>query len=443
MGLLLTLINIFSTSITNIAIKGFENISEGYAKNLDNWFADNKKILKIYSKNKYIINYLIDKTEENKNIAYNELMYSFDNIKDTYNSFSILDLDGNTLISLNNSNTVVKEENAWNKLKNNNYNFSITENIITNNSPTPYMIMYYGIKDYQDKVIGVLAASIKWDSFNKNNFENVANIGKTARLFLINDYNKLIAHKDPSRIGKEIGKEIKKENRRNITKGSIRYTSITTGKKTVAALNQLAEVPFTSVISVGESEFTSPIKTIIYVSIIITIIILIITSIVIIYYITTRITNVIKELSNSILQFSSGHLSSEVPNWIFLKKYKNNELGNMAGNFYSMQKKLIDILTNINNISSSISDKSSAIQNGNQYLFQRVEEEAANLEETSSSMEEFASGIKNSTQRSSDLSNIMNEVKIALEHEAQIINETSENIENVNEASAKIKNITK
>ena len=305
------------------------------------------------------------------------------------------------------------------------------------------MIIYSGIKNDTGNTIGVFAISLKWDSFNKNNFENVVNIGKSARLFLMNNNDKIISHKDPSRIGKDAGEEIRKKNRGNINRGSIRYISLTTGTKTVAAFNNLSEAPFTSVISVNESEFNSPIKTISLISIITTIIILIITSIIIVYYITTRITNVLKELSNSIVDFSLGNLSSEIPSWIFSKKYKNNELGKMSNDFYNMQKKLIDILKSINNISSAISDKSSSIYKENEYLLKRVEEEAANLEETASSMEEFASGIKNSTQRSSDVSNIMEEIQISLEYAAGIVNETASNIETVNEASTKIKNITK
>ena len=56
-------------------------------------------------------------------------------------------------------------------------------------------------------------------------------------------------------------------------------------------------------VSVNESEFNSTVRTITYISIIITIIILILTSIIIVYYITTRITNVLKELSNSYCRF--------------------------------------------------------------------------------------------------------------------------------------------
>ncbi|ANN64667.1 hypothetical protein JQ824_00720 [Brachyspira hyodysenteriae] len=62
-GLLLTLINLFSKSITNVAINGFENISDRYAKSLDNWFADTKSNIKMYSRNKAIINYLSNTTE--------------------------------------------------------------------------------------------------------------------------------------------------------------------------------------------------------------------------------------------------------------------------------------------------------------------------------------------------------------------------------------------
>ncbi|ACN83222.1 hypothetical protein BHWA1_00728 [Brachyspira hyodysenteriae WA1] len=46
-----------------MAINGFENISDGYAKSLDNWLADTKSNIKMYSRNKAIINYLSNTTE--------------------------------------------------------------------------------------------------------------------------------------------------------------------------------------------------------------------------------------------------------------------------------------------------------------------------------------------------------------------------------------------
>ncbi|ANN64666.1 hypothetical protein SZ47_10580 [Brachyspira hyodysenteriae] len=77
-------------------------------------------------------------------------------VKDAYNSFNILDLNGNTLISINNSNINMKEDNAWNNLKNRNYDFAITENILMNDSSVPYMIIYSGIKNDKEILLEFL-----------------------------------------------------------------------------------------------------------------------------------------------------------------------------------------------------------------------------------------------------------------------------------------------
>ncbi|KLI18619.1 hypothetical protein JQ824_00725 [Brachyspira hyodysenteriae] len=77
-------------------------------------------------------------------------------VKDAYNSFNILDLNVNTLISINNSNINMKEDNAWNNLKNSNYDFAITENILMNDSSVPYMIIYSGIKNDKEILLEFL-----------------------------------------------------------------------------------------------------------------------------------------------------------------------------------------------------------------------------------------------------------------------------------------------
>ena len=124
-------------------------------------------------------------------------------------------------------------------------------------------------------------------------------------------------------------------------------------------------------------------------------------------------------------------------------KPRKDEIGVLSKSFVSMRRKLAETITDVNTASNNIVKAAQELSQGNTDLSRRTESQAASLEETASSMEEMASTIKSSTDHAVAGNNMMVASREAVENAGKIIAETTTNIEEVYEASTKIKNITK
>ena len=124
-------------------------------------------------------------------------------------------------------------------------------------------------------------------------------------------------------------------------------------------------------------------------------------------------------------------------------KPRKDEIGALSRSFLIMRKKLAETITEVNTASNNIVKAAQELAQGNADLSRRTESQAASLEETASSMEEMASTIKSSTDHAVAGNDMMVTSKEAVESAGKIIAETTLNIEEVYEASEKIRNITK
>ena len=124
-------------------------------------------------------------------------------------------------------------------------------------------------------------------------------------------------------------------------------------------------------------------------------------------------------------------------------KFKRNEIGDIAYSFKNMRDAMIKIINEVNDTSEKINAAALELTRGSDDLSARTDSQAASLEETSSAIEEMASTIKSSASHSVEGNDMMISSKKAVENGASVISETTKNIEEVYEASAKIKNITK
>ena len=124
-------------------------------------------------------------------------------------------------------------------------------------------------------------------------------------------------------------------------------------------------------------------------------------------------------------------------------KFKKNEIGDIAFSFKNMRDAMVKIINEVNQTSEQINNAAVNLTNGSDDLSARTEAQAASLEETSSAIEEMASTIKSSASHSVEGNDMMMASKDAVENGANVIAETTKNIEEVYEASEKIKNITK
>lgn len=445
-GLLSALIYLFSDAITKVAVSGFQDLSTAYASRMDNWVYEKKEMMKLFSTTSSSIDYLETKNEESRAILDRDLSYKFDLLKDKYNAFYILDLDGNILLSYSDSSEdyYSKSDNSSDliSLKNSNYEFSISSEIKKLNDKLSLNI-YSGIRNSAGNVLGILAVTLKWDEFLKV-YYNPITVGKSGRTFLISDIDGIIGHKNPNILGNTVVKEINKQARGNNEKGVIKFLSMNTGLNSIMIFTTLNNIPWTSAVSIDESEFYSSVTTITYITVIVTILILIITAIVIILYVTKKITNVLEDLATCVTKLGDGDLSFKIPDYI-LKRSSNSgdELEQISYGFNMAFNKLQNIISDIHVIASSIDSMSSDISSSNDGLLDKMENASRSIDGTVSSMSKIDSTIKASTKMSIDADNMMTTSQESVEEASLIIEQTTSNIEKVFDTSTKISSIVK
>ena len=147
--------------------------------------------------------------------------------------------------------------------------------------------------------------------------------------------------------------------------------------------------------------------------------------------------NICIKLSSSIAE---GNLKVQIDEKLLKHK---TEFAMLLHSFKNMSDKLREIISQVLTSSDRISLAATEISNGNNYLSHRTEMQASSLEETASSMEEIASTIKSSADNSVHGNEMMQDSEKSVKEAGSIIEETTNNIELVYEASNKITEITK
>ena len=123
--------------------------------------------------------------------------------------------------------------------------------------------------------------------------------------------------------------------------------------------------------------------------------------------------------------------------------HREDELGELSNAFTYMRNKLVDTIKEVEVSANNISTVAKGLSEQNNNLSNRTESQAASIEETSASMNEITSTIKDSADNSVNGNKMILDAKSSIENAGNIILETTSNIEEVNEASGKIKDITK
>ena len=140
-------------------------------------------------------------------------------------------------------------------------------------------------------------------------------------------------------------------------------------------------------------------------------------------------------------------ISKEISNGDLTSTHRNikrqDELGILANSFFDMRDRLSEIIVKVRTSVDEIRMNAKELSQGSMDLSRHTESQAASLEETASSMEEMASTIKSSTDQSVEGNKMMIDSRTSIQNAGEIILETTKNIEEVYDASAKIKDITK
>lgn len=399
-------------------------------------------LISTYSVTPTVVKYLendVNFTEE----LLSETINKFKNNNLYLINFGIADSEGDIFLDSMSSSALGKNlkdyiPDAWNRFVASNtdgvvYADKLVQSEITSKWAMPAI---KPVKDSYNITIGYIYIFLDWYMLHQTHFADI-DLGKTGGLFITTDklYNIMDSLYENIAVMK-INPVYEEAFKSGNISGNLTYEI--NGQKRTAAYHKLKNQPWIIALAMMNYEiYEQNIKLIIAISIIgiISIIILAVLVNLFIRTITKQLEIVVEEAS----KIERGDLSSSKQRI----RQRKDEIGILSKSFVSMRNKLIETITDVNEASNNIVNAAKELSNSNTDLSRRTESQAASLEETASSMEEMASTIKSSTDYAITGNNMMVSSKEAIESAGSIITETTKNIEDVFEASTKIKNITK
>ena len=273
-----------------------------------------------------------------------------------------------------------------------------------------------------------------WKLIHDNYFTDI-DLGKTGRILAIDSNLIDIMDNLYEQIGSSVVADYKKVFDNNLSEGILSYVYM--DQKITGSFSKMKTMNWIVAMTMFDSEIYENNRIVIVISSIVGVIAVILFSISV-YLFIKRLMGHINSIIKEAKEIEIGNLT-----YVSNEHKRKDELGILFNSFSNMRKKLTESITQVNSSSQKISSAAQELANGNADLSRRTEAQAASLEETASSMEEMASTIKSSTSHSVEGNNMMKESMESIKNAGAIIVETTKSIEEVNEDSEKIKNITK
>ena len=153
-----------------------------------------------------------------------------------------------------------------------------------------------------------------------------------------------------------------------------------------------------------------------------------------------KVTNIIHYLSSDINKVSNGDISWYVSDAILSK---NDEWGQIGKSFKNTLENLNNIVAVVKHSAEEVSTAANEVLKGNNDLSARTEMQASSLEETAVSMNQMASAIKETTENVVLTSEMVTDAKTSIQKAGNIIEDSVDKMNAVNESSSKIMDITK
>ena len=425
-----------SDAIKNATYTGYNNTVLGYASLIDTWFDDQLAIASIYGTSEELIRYLQLRTEDIKIIALNNLK-KFKSLNEYAINIGLTDSTGTVLIDSDNPDLV--NQNVFNihpdlKNKINSNSKGVFGENITHSLTTGgwSLILLEKVTDNNNQLLGYLYVMLDWSTLNKNHIEPLV-IGKTGSMYAV-DKNLIIKiHSKTENINKPAPEQFK--DAFNLGKGILTY--VFNNENRVSSVITLKSQPWVLGVSVTEAEIYEANRTLMLMMIIISLIAIIIISIFISMFIMS-ITKPLHLLVGVAKEIADGDLRTTKQ-----KIKRKDELGELSDAFVAMRKKLVDTIMTVEESANNITMAAKELSEQNTDLAHRTESQAASIEQTSASMSEISSTIRDSAEHSINGSKMILDSKSSVENAGNIISETTTNIEEVHDASSKIKDITK
>lgn len=424
-----------SNTINKTTYTGFDNTVMGYASLMDTWFEDQLDISQVYVKSDPVRNYLIMRTEETRDAALTRLRVFNEDNKYSIN-MGLTDINGNVLIDSDNETLVGQNmftihPDLREKVQGNRdayFGDNITRSLTTGG----WALVLVSKVISNGRVIGYLYYMLDWTSLIRERIEQLV-IGETGALFCIDNTLTVKIHSKIENINTTLPQDF---NRAFETKtGIIDY--VFNGEDRIAAYTTLNSMPWVLGISMTNEEIERDNRRVIRAIIIIAIVSIVVISIIVSIFIKS-ITTPLGLLTGLSKEIADGDLRTTKQ-----KIHRKDELGELSNAFVAMRKKVVDTIYKVEESANHISAAAKELAEQNTDLSRRTESQAASIEETSASMNEISNNIRQSSNDSINGNKMILDSKDSIENAGNIITETTKNIEEVHEASSKIKDITK
>ena len=424
-----------SNTITKTTHTGFDNTVMGYASLMDTWFEDQSDISQVYVKSDPVRNYLAMRTEETRDAALRRLRVFNEDNQYSIN-MGITDINGNVLID--SSNDALIGQNMFSihpdlrEKMQGNRDAAFGDNITRSLTTGGWSLVLVSKVIAGGRVIGYLYYMLDWTNLIKERIEQLV-IGETGALFCIDNTLTVKIHSKIENINTTLPADFSKAFETKT--GIIDY--VFNGEDRVAAYTTLNYRPWVLGISMTNEEIERDNKRVTRAIIIIAVVSIVIISIIVSLFIKS-ITTPLGLLTGLSKEIADGDLRTTKQ-----KIHRKDELGELSNAFVAMRKKVVDTIYKVEESANHISAAAKELAEQNTDLSRRTESQAASIEETSASMNEISNNIRQSSNDSVSGNKMILDSKDAIENAGNIISDTTKNIEEVHEASTKIKDITK
>ena len=430
-------VNYASRGISNSRLGGFQNTAQAYAKLFDSILINQISLAKTYAVAPAVIEALIDRNEASLEDLFSALK-QFNDANEYSINIVVTDLNGSVIMdSIGNRSGDITQlrPTLWSKLKSGNYSFTYDDKLVKSKDTGVFSIAIGGgIKDFSGNMIGVSIVIIDWKLIHDNYFTDIS-LGKTGRILAIDQSLTDMMDNIYEQIGSNVVQDYKTVFDNNLSSGQLSY--IYMGQNRTGSYYRMKTMNWIVAMTMFDSEIYATNRDLIMISSIVAIIAIVLLT-AFIYLFIKRLMGHLNSIIREAKEIEMGNLT-----YVSNEHKRKDELGILFDTFSGMRQKLTETISKVNDSSKKITYAAQELSNGNADLSRRTEAQAASLEETASSMEEMASTIKSSTSHSVEGNNMMRESMDSIRNAGSIIIETTQSIEEVNEDSEKIKNITK
>ena len=421
-------------AVKRATLNGFKSTVSGYASMIDMVLHEQLLAIDTYAKSSTVFNVLYTNDANAKQQSINRLK-DFSAVNIYALNMGLADANGKIILdsdnpSLEGTSIADADPELFTRLKANNYNATYAN---TTTKDTLDILLCKGLFNSQGNLMGIVYINI---DLGKVNSDFISNINFDGDITIANNEGIIMLSSNKDRIGTSLPYvyDITKTTSEGVIES---YVFGNNKNKRSAAYKNISIMPWSVIFANYNSQIYKDIRGIIFRTSTIGPFFIILACFVVALYIKT-ITKPLISLVLFAKEISQGNLIYEHTNI-----NRDDELGILADSFFNMRDVLLDIIMKVRVSADEITSSARELSKDSEDLSRRTDSQASSLQETASSMEEMSSTIISSANKSVDGNKMMINSKASIEHAGSIILDTVQNIEEVNEASTKIKNITK